>query len=234
MPSAMVAPPPLSEEDVEVLRKARASAAAAGTLSLVGGGYGASALVLPKLSLRPRVGGFEGGGGGGGGMAAAAAAAAPPPPPPVSPAVVEATSRGLATGARAAAYGSALALAGVALGSLWAARSMVSSSSTGGGDGEGNGGQGGVGVGGVGASSALKETLSPLGDAAREMLGPVASWARREIGGEGAGGELKGKRPRSGGGGSSDAAGGEFSASLGRRLDASKRKWASRAGIGSD
>ena len=145
------------------------------------------------------------------------AAAAPPPPPPVSPAVAEAASRGLATGARAAAYGSALALAGVALGSLWAARSMVSSG--GGDEGSGDGGGGGD----CGASSVLRETLSPLGDVARGVLGPVASWARREIGGEGL--EGKGTRP-------SDAD--EFSASLGRRLDASKKKWASRAGIGPD
>lgn len=202
------APPPLSEDDVEVLRRARAAAAAAGTLSVMGG-YGASALVLPKLSLRPRMeGGF--GGGGAGAMAAAAA----PPPPPVSPAVVEAASRGLATGARAAAYGSALALSGVALGSLLAARwSMVSSSDGDGGDEASS------------SSSALKDTLSPLGDAARDVLGPVASWARREIGG-GEVGEGKGnKGPKK-----SD----EFSASLGRRLDASKRKWASRAGIGPD
>ena len=205
------APPPLSAEDVEVLRRARASAAAAGTLSL--GGYGASALVLPKLSLRPRD--FGGG----------AAAAAAPPPLPVPPAVAEAAARGLATGARAAAYGSALALAGAALGSLLAARSMMRSS--------GGGGEESSGGGAAAASLATREALSPLGDAVRGALGPVVSWARGEIGGEGGEGggeEGRGRKKKPNSAAAADA----FSASLGRRLDASRRKWASRAGIGSD
>jgi len=200
------APPPLSEEDVEVLRRARASAAAAGALSV--GGYGASALVLPKLSLQPR--GFGGAGGGG--------IASPPPSPaiPPSPAVIEAASRGLATGARAAAYGSGLALAGVALGSLWAARSI-----------SGVVGENEDGIDSAGASAAaLKQTLLPLGDAARDVLGPVASWARREIGG-GEEGEGRGKEART-----KTQSLDEFGASLGRRLDSSRRKWASRAGVG--
>lgn len=202
------APPPLSEEDIEILRKARASAAAAGSLPSAGVGYGASALVLPKLSLRPAVAAF-------GGLA---------PPPPVPPAaVVEAASRGLATGARAAAYGSALALAGVALGSLWAARwSMTTTTTTMTGDESESTSND--------ASLALKETLSPLGDAAREFLVPVASWARREIGGgDGEGGEAART-----GGWKSEPSNGDFSAALGRRLDASKKRWASRAGISSD
>lgn len=190
------APPPLSEEDVEILRRARASAAAAGSLS-IGMGYGASALVLPRLSLRPRA--FDGGGG---------LSAASPPPPPPPPAVIEAASRGLAIGARAAAYGSALALAGAALASLWAARSLRD---------EGDA---------VDASLALKETLLPLGDAARGFLQPIASWAREELGGGGDDDARRGSKGKK----SND---GDFSVALGRKLDASKRKWASRAGIGS-
>ena len=142
----------------------------------------------------------------------------PPPSPaiPPSPAVIEAASRGLATGARAAAYGSGLALAGVALGSLWAARSI-----------SGVVGENEDGIDSAGASAAaLKQTLLPLGDAARDVLGPVASWARREIGG-GEEGEGRGKEART-----KTQSLDEFGASLGRRLDSSRRKWASRAGVG--
>jgi hypothetical protein len=52
-------------------------------------------------------------------------------------------------------------------------------------------------------------------------------WARREIGGEGGEGggeEGKGRKKKP----NSDAAADELSASLGQRLDASRRKWASR------
>jgi len=163
---------PAAEEDPG----ARAAAAAAG--------YGASALVLPRLPPRNRY--WDS-------LARDGGAGAGPPAAPSHPAVADAARRVSATASRAGAYGVGAALAGAALSALaiahWAADGTRATAAA------------------ASVEAAAVAALAPVAASARAALGGVSRGNGEFTGQLGRRLErrLGGRAPRAGGGGGGDA-----------------------------